>query len=385
MNRVLIRLKGYDRYALKYLRRLEIDVLNIDYNHDGNIYTIKEDDLEKLDISMVEIVSYRGIKRIIRLLNIYKHFLLSLMISVLLMFAISNVIVNVEVIHSSKDIRALIEDELYDRGIKPFIIKKSFRELQEIKESIKSEHPSEIEWLEIIDDGMKYTVRVEERIITHEEKDPEYCNVISEKDAVVISSVPKKGQSIVVPNEFVKKGSILISGKITYNEETKSHVCADGEVYGNTWYRVGVAIPLEHVIKEYTGKKKKNIGIEFGSTYNRIFKIHFDEYDVIKKKIFSIGKFTLYSETVQEYTSKTENYTEEEALEKAKKEGSEKLKVKLSQNASILNEKVLQSNNYDSIINVELFYSVKEVISTRVEEEIVIEDSPSKAESDTSE
>ena len=38
---------------------------------------------------------------------------------------------------------------------------------------------------EIIEDGMKYTVKVEERIITKDEKTKEYCDIISTKSAVI--------------------------------------------------------------------------------------------------------------------------------------------------------------------------------------------------------
>ncbi len=374
MNKVLIKLPGYDKYAINYLRKREIDILNVTVSSEGNIYMIYEADLEKLDEDVIQIVSYRGVKKIIKMLFANKHFVLAVLTAITLMFLISNVVVQVEVIHSNKDVRILVEDELYDHGIKPFILKKSFGELQNIKEQIKKLHPQDIEWLEINDEGMRYTVRVEERIITREEEEPPYCNVVSLKDAIVLSSVAKKGQTVVLPNDFVKKDSVLIRGQVMFNENTKSYVCADGTVYGNTWYKVDISVPLTHDIKNYTGKKKPNLGFEFGSVYNRLFKVHFDDYDVKKAKLFGIGRFALYKESVEEYTPEEKTYTEEEALEEALKQAREKLFVKIPKDSQILDEKVLQSSSYDSIISVEIFYSVKEVISTKVEAEIVVED-----------
>ncbi len=370
MNKVSIRLPGYDRYAINYLRKRDIDILNIIYSEEGNIYTIYSADLEKLDSDIIEIVSYKGIKKFFKIVKMNSHFLFSIILSIVLMVAFSKVVVQVEVIHSNKDVRVLIEDELYDHGIKPFSFKKSFDELQDIKKKIKDDYPENIEWLEIVDDGMKYTVRVEERIITKPVQDPQYCNVVSTKDSIVLSGVAKKGQMVVAPNDFVKKDSILISGKITFNEATKSYVCGDGEVFGNTWYRVAISIPIEHTNKNFTGKKKGNVGFEFGSTYNRVFKIHFDDYDVSKKKIFSLGKFALYKETVEEYEEETLKYSEEEALEEALKQAREKLMIKLDSQSEILSENVLQTDSYDSIISVEVFYSVKEIISNRVEAQV---------------
>lgn len=370
-NKIKIKILEDSHYAIKSLYRNHIDVYNIDYKETGNVYTIDERDLEKLNLDNVEVISYKGLKSIFFKLKRHRHFIGATLLSLLLVFLASNVIVDVNVIHSDKKIRLLVEDELFDLGIKQFIIKKPFDKIQEIKEKIKEKHPNEIEWLEIIDDGMKYTIRVEERIITKPDKVPDFCNIISTKDAVVLSSTAAKGQNIVSNNEFVKKGDVLISGEIKFNEATKSHVCASGTVYGNTWYRVSISLPYEHSIKNYTGKKKGNLAFEFGSVYNRIFRVHYDEYDVEKRRIFGLGKFALYKETVKEYNSQKETYTEEEIMDQALKTAREKLEIKLDDDATILSEKVLQSNTYDNTISVDIFYAVKEVISTQVESEYI--------------
>lgn len=380
MNRVRIKLFEDGYYSLKYLYRKRIDVFDIEYKDDGNVYTIKEEDLEKLDMDQIEVLSYRGIKSIIYRIRRNMFFLISIILVIGVMFGLSRVVMNVTVIHSNKDVRALVEDELFDHGVKPFILKKSFKSLQEIKEKIKAEYPEDIEWLEIIDDGMRYTVRVEERIITKPEEEKQYCDIVSTKDAVVLNIVSSKGQSAVGINDLVKKDSTLISGQIIFNESVKSHVCAEGEVYGNTWYKVAISVPYEHEIKEYSGKSKSNLGFEYGSNYGRIFKVHYDKYDISKKKIFSLGRFAIYKEKVSEYETVKSNYTEEEALEEALKEAREKLQVKLDDNATILDEKVLQSSTYDSIISVEVFYSVKEPIGKRVEREIILEEGKEELE-----
>ncbi len=370
-NRIKIRILEDSHYTIKTLYRNHINIYDIDYKETGNIYTIDESDLEKLKIDNIEVVSFKGIKSVLYKIKRHRHFIGATILSLLLVFFISNVIVEVNVIHSDKKIRLLVEDELFDLGIKQFILKKPFEKIQDIKEKIKKKHPNEIEWLEIIDDGMKYTIRVEERIITEPSKTKDFCNVISTKDAVVLGSTVSKGQNVVDNNEFVKKGDVLISGEIKFNEATKSHVCASGTVYGNTWYRVSISLPYEHTIKNYTGKSKSNIGFEYGSTYNRIFKVHYENYDVEKKRLVKIGKFALYKETVKEYTSKKEVYKEDEVLNQALKTAREKLEIKLDENASIMSEKVLQSSTYDSIISVDVFYAVKEIISTQVESEYI--------------
>ncbi len=368
MNRVKIKLSIIN--PIKELYKLQVNVYNIEYHKDFTVITIDEDDLEKIEKLNFEILSFRGLKFILKKLKNNIHFLISIALSILIMYLLSNVCFSVNVIHSKKEIRTLIEDELYDHGIKPFSFKKRFKEIGIIKETIKNEYPNDIEWLEIIDDGMKYTVRVEERIITKEKKSSDFCNVISTKDATILGITSSHGQTLLTPGSIVKKGDTLISGEIKFNEEAKARTCAEGVVYGNTWYKISVSIPLNYTKKEYTNKKKNNLAFELGTKYNRIFKVHFDEYDVDKVKIFGIGNFALYKESIKEYKSIKSKYSKEEALEEAKKRARENLLTNIGDKATILDEKVLQTDDYNSIISVEIFYSVKEIISKVVEAEL---------------
>ena len=379
-NKIRIKLLLDNNYAIKFLYKQKIDIYNIEYLKSGNIYTIEESQLENIKPELVEVISYTGLKSLIFRLKRCRHFIGATLLSLFLLYLGNFIIIDVDVIHSDKKIRFLVEDELYDLGIKPFIIKKSFDSIQKIKEKVKNNYPNDIEWLEIIEDGMKYTVRVEERIITKENKPKDFCNIVSTKDATILSVVSSKGQSLVLQNDFVKKGDTLISGEIKFNEATKSHVCAEGIVYGNTWYRVSISVPLEHTTKEYTNKKKNNLAFEFGSTYNRVFRVHFDDYDVEKTRLFGVGRFAIYKEKIKEYTPIKNTYTEEEALKEALKLAKEKLMIKLDENAEILNEKVLQSSTYDSIISVDVFYAVKEIISKSVESEYIEKESDEELE-----
>lgn len=363
MNRIKIKIENTWESGLKILYRLKIDVYDVDYTEDGPVFTIALEDLDKLDAYQIKIISYKGLKNLFLKIYADRHFIFASLLSLAIITLLSFFCFDVTIVHSDKNIRALLEDELYDHGIRPFMLKKSFSEIQEIKKHIKDTYPNDIEWLEIEDAGMRYVVRVEERIITEEKNTQEFCNIVANRDATIYSITSSKGQTLVNTNDFVKKGDILISGKIKFNEEIKSYTCADGKVFGNTWYTVAVKVPLEHLEKTFTGQKKNNLSVEIGTTYTRIFKVHFDKFDVEKKPLFKFGSFAIYKETVKEYTETKKKYTPEEALEEAKKLGRDKLKTGLDKEATILDEKVLQSEEYDSIISVEFFYSVKEIIS----------------------
>lgn len=369
MNKVKIKILEDNHYVLRRLSSKGINIYNVEINENGYIYTINYHDLDKIPFD-IEVLSFMGIKGLLFYAKIYKHFLIAILISIMMLYVLSNVIISVEVIHNDKTIREMILDELYDFKVHPFMFKKSYSELQDIKEKIKDKYPENIEWLEIIDDGMKYTVRVEERIITKEEEKPLYCDIESTKDAIVLTSQVTRGQNLVSYNDFVKNGSILVSGKVVFNNETKSYVCAEGIVYGNTWYTVNVTLNYEHNKKNYTGKISKNITLLWGSKEIPLLKVHFDNYDIEKKALLELGRFTLYKEINREYTISKTKYSYEEAVEQALIKAREKIKTNLPSSATIIDEKVLQTNNYDSIIEMDIFYSVKEIIGKQVEKNI---------------
>lgn len=373
MNKIKVRIIGDNHIILRRLYSRNINVYDIQYNGNSNVYTIDYNDLDRVPFDK-EVISFLGIKGFLVLILSNKHFLISLLISILIMLGASNLIVSVEVIHNNKEIRTIVLEELYENGIHPFTFKKNFNDLQTIKKNIYDKYPKAIEWLEIMNSGMKYIVRVEERIITKENNKPLYCDIVSKKDATILSSKVKSGQEAVGYNDFVKKGSILVDGKIKFNESIKSYVCADAIIYGNTWYTVNVSVPFVHEEKKYTGRTSSNISFLYGSKRTPVLKVHFNNYDIEKSEFLNIGNLSIWKEKNLEYKLEKKKYTYEEAYEQALLLGRDKIKTNLPSNATILDEKVLQTNTYDSIIEMNLFYSVKEIISEQIEKEIVEEE-----------
>ena len=113
----------------------------------------------------------------------------------------------------------------------------------------------------------------------------QYCNIISTKDSIITKVITHKGVELVEPNDSVSKGNILISGDITYNEETKKQVCAEGEVYGTTWYEIHLSIPTikETIIKQ--NKKRYNIKLNYNNKTKRLLKTKYKDYITKSTKI----------------------------------------------------------------------------------------------------
>lgn len=292
---------------------------------------------------------------------------LGILFFVIFIFLLSHVMVSVQVIHSNKEIRDLVSKSLDQYGIRKLSWKKDFQEIEKIKAQILSDYPEQLEWLEIEVQGMRYVIRIEERIITTPEEKKERCHLVATKSAIVKKLLFSSGESKVLVNDFVKEGDILVSGELMHNEEIKANVCAMGEVYGEVWYTTRVSLPLEYEEKKETGKVRYNLEWSKGDLDQFIFRPRLENYINEKKSLFSLFGTTFSFVKQKEVQVIPSKYNEEEALQKAMELIEEKMKMQLKEKEEIRVKKVLKKQVNNSTMDVEVFVSVIEKISRQEE------------------
>jgi len=344
-----------------------INIKRLKYTKDGLEFETSLENYYKLKKYMVsykfKLKNNTGIYLLFSRIKEKKIFLLNLLLAISLIFIFSNTIVSVKVVHSKKYIREIVEKSLEEYGVTRLSWKKSYKELQSIKEKILEDYPKNLEWLEIEKIGMTYEVRVEERIITEIESDKTACNIVASKGGVITKINFDKGQEVKQVGDYVGEGDILISGDIKFNEESKNTVCATGDVYAEVWYTTEVKLPLNYVKEKNTGKKRYN----FSVNDTKIFRSRLKKYKTDKKKIFSIFGYDFYLLTEKEVILKSYKYNEKEALKKALELSNQKIMLKLDKNERIINQKVLKNSINNSTMYVEVFTSVEENISKQVD------------------
>lgn len=387
MNKRIIWVKtscdNYHRFVSK-VQFIGISLLEIKYEKNILYLKIFKKDFEKLQKYLVSYkFEYHSSLGIVSLLEKCKKnhiFLIMLLLGTCLYIVLTNTIVSVNVVHENKEIRDLLEEELKIRGIHVLSLKKSYKKIEEIKKEILDAYPDRLDWLEIERVGMVYNVRVEERIITNTDKVDKTCDIIAKKDGTISHIKLYDGEIKVDINDYVRKGDVLVSGSILYNEEVKRNICASAEVYANVWYTVDVSIPFIHNEYEKTGKKKYNLVWEINENKKQLFKDRFEEFESSYKPLLKVFDFTLYLDTEYETTKSELKYTENEALEKALSKAEESIKKQIGEKDQILNKKVLKKQVNDSTIDVEIFVIVEELIS---EEMITIPNEEELKDDDT--
>lgn len=370
--------KNIERF-IKRLHNEKIELLEIKYvNYKEVNIKIYEKDYELVEklktIYEIEIIELYGLLKLRQKIKENIVVILSVIIGCIIIYFLSNTIFKVEVIHSNSSLRNLIYEELEKNGIEKYKFKKNYDEIQKIKENILNQYKDKIEWIEIEEQGTKYIVRLEERIINNTKADEKPRNIVAKKDAIIISINGVSGEVIKNKNDYVKKGDIIISGEIKLYEEVKKRVKANGEVYGEVWYKASVEYPLNYYEKKKTGKEKNIFIITFLSKKYRLFDFKKYKNEEIEENIIvksDIIPFKISFDKIKELNIIDQKLTVEEAKEKAVFEVTNKIKSKLKDKEHVIDVKCLKSETKDSKIILELFITVCENIAD--ESEIIIE------------
>ena len=374
-----VKTKNMDRF-LNSLYKLNIDIFNVEVkNYKEVIVEVYEKDLNKIRklsiLNKIEIIDYKGkIKRKNKLL-FNKIFILSLFFGLFLLFFLTSIIYDIEVIHTSSEIRSFILSELEEKGIKKYQLRKNYNKLSDIKNKILKDNKNKLEWLEIERIGTKYVIKLEERKINNIITDYKYQDIVATHDAVIKKIVADSGVKVKEVNEYVKKGDTIISGSIYLNEEIKEITKALGEIYGEVWYKISVEYPIINVDKRETGNKNEVFSINFFNNSFILFNKNPYKNSNIKRKYIlknNILPISISKDTLYELTDFSGIYVEGEALINAVYYGRRKIEDTLRKDEYIISEKVLNYSQNSNTIYVDIFYKIyKNITGTK---EIIIEE-----------
>ena len=330
------------------------------------------------DISLSDYNIIKGIKtsyeiEVISNLGIYKYFIyfvrywylfMFFILGILYIIFLSNVIFEVEVVHSNNSIKELVYSNLREFGISKYKFKVSFDEKEKIVSEILKREINDLEWMEIEEIGSKYIIKVEQR---KKNKDEDICNkrhIIAKKDAMISSIFATTGEVKKKKNDYVKKGDILISGFIYNKDQIVSKRCAQGEVIGEVWYKVLVELPIYYYEERVTGKKSRNFEFVFFDKdlvlFNKFNNYQVKRFSLLESNLLPIGMyFSTYLETdIIEYDYDIDN-VDDVAVEMAAK----KIYERLGKDIEIKQKKVLKKIENNSKIEVEVFIKVLENIT----------------------
>ena len=336
--------------------------------NDNYILTIDYEDYKKISRRYkTKIIKYYGKRFIINYLDTNKYMLISLFISFLVLYLLTNTIFKININTNDEKLYNLINNSLKENNISIYKRKKTFKELKKIKEKILKNNEESLEWIEIKEKGCIYNVELTARVKNKENNsDNNPKDIVASKDGLIKYITSSSGVKLKDVNDYVKKGEVLISGNIIKGEDTLiTQVRAKGKVYAEVWYTVNITIPFNYVEYVETGKVINHYYLDIaGKKFTLIGK--YDSNFTMNTKDLVLEKpylfFKLYKETKREYKYKEFNINENEAYKEALKRSENKIKSKLNDNEYIISKKVLKKEVNSSKMYVEVFFKVYENI-----------------------
>ena len=336
--------------------------------NDNYILTIDYEDYKKISRRYkTKIIKYYGKRFIINYLDTNKYMLISLFISFLVLYLLTNTIFKININTNDEKLYNLINNSLKENNISIYKRKKSFKELKKIKDKILKNNEDSLEWIEIKEKGCIYNVELTARVKNKENNsDNNPKDIVASKDGLIKYITSSSGVKLKDVNDYVKKGEVLISGNIIKGEDTLiTQVRAKGKVYAEVWYTVNITIPFNYVEYVETGKVINHYYLDIaGKKFTLIGK--YDSNFTMNTKDLVLEKpylfFKLYKEKKREYKYKEFNINENEAYKEALKRSENKIKSKLNDNEYIISKKVLKKEVFRSKMNIEVFFKVYENI-----------------------
>ena len=123
----------------------------------------------------------------------------------------------------------------------------------------------ELLWLTVNISGSRASVIVREKTMKPELVNiREPVDIISKKDAFIMSVRTLFGEALVKPGQAVREGDILISSQVQDINGGYRAVHAMGDISARTYYELSAACRLESGRKSFTGKEKRRWALEIG-------------------------------------------------------------------------------------------------------------------------
>ncbi|HWO97971.1 MAG TPA: sporulation protein YqfD [Bacillus sp. (in: firmicutes)] len=298
-------------------------------------------------------------------------FVIGLGIFFLLTILLSNMVWNIEIKGARPHTEHQILKELDKMGVKrgklQFFIKNPESIQRELTNNIHN-----LTWVGVELRGTSFHFQVVEKNKPKQPKRVSPGHIVAKKKAVITKLFVENGQPLVKVNDVVQPGQLLVSGVIG-KEDYERVVGAKGEIYGETWYKSVVEVPLKTNFRVVTGESFTKHALYIGKVKIPIWGFFQNEsyknqkVEELKKPLYFLKwqlPLAYETVTVQEEEMVTRKYSVEQAVQKGKEIGRDELISKLDTDAKVKNEKVLHQANDNGKVRITIYYQVIENITT---------------------
>ena len=228
-----------------------------------------------------------------------KILIFGILIFIIFIYILSSFVWEINIYGNERVAEQQILDIIKNRGVTPGKLKFGIDTEQLSRDII--ENIRDISWTSISIKGTDLIINIAETIEKPDTRSDTYCDIISEKDGIVLSVIVSSGIPVVKANDVVHKGDLLVSGEILLKDDGyefgREYISSEAQVLAKIWYEFYNEVPFNYKEKVYTGEFKKDTYLKFNDVILNIITpaINYEEYDIKTNivKNFSFGDFVL--------------------------------------------------------------------------------------------
>ena len=321
--------------------------------------------------SRTKIESKKGLPFLLHKYRKRKVFLFLFITILVGLIVTSNFIWNIEIRGNTEISKEEIIQVLNENGLKIGISKNKI-DTNLLVNNIRLQR-DDIAWIGISMQGTNAIVEIKETDKAPEILDEnEYCNILSNKNAIITKINVQNGTASVNGGDIVKIGDIFVLGWMEGKYTGIRYVHSSADIEAKVWYSKKEKFYFNQEINVPTGVTEEKYSINFNNfkinLYNTLSK--FKNYDTINesKKLMLFSNFYLPFEIIKttnyEYEKQSKTYTEEELIGNATKQLEEQLIQEIENIENVINKQVNVYKNED-YIEVEVIYEVLENIGIK--------------------
>lgn len=220
--------------------------------HLSDFFRIRE--LLKQTSCRMHVMERHGLPFVLSRVEKRKFFVVGAFLFIVGLYLLSSVVWKVDIVGNERIDRQTVLEAARKHGIYPMQWKFRMGESSALSNKLMNELPGTA-WIGVKVRGTHVEIEIVEA--KEPEKKPLLSprNLVSKSDAVITKIFAEQGRPMVVPNQRVRRGDMLISGELGEGE-ARQIVVAKGRVFGLVWHEMAIEVPMSLKYKAYTGETK---------------------------------------------------------------------------------------------------------------------------------
>ncbi len=286
-----------------------------------------------------------------------------------IIFVLSNMIWGIEIKGASPEVEHQMRKELKSLGLSTGKTQFTVPDVETIQREL-SYRMDNITWVGVDLKGTTFHFQVVEKNAPEPGEATGAQHLVAGKKAVIVRMFVEEGDPKVAVTDYVEKGQLLVSGLIGTEDKPKG-VPAKGEVFGETWYKTSVDLPLQSTFSVFTGNEKRHFHVGISDWKLPVWGFGDPEYkESVKEENTKRLRFlkweipiAITDTSIKEKEVVDRKYTKKEALAEARKLARNNLLSQLPDDAEIKGEKILHEKFENGKVRVTIHFKVVENIA----------------------